>query len=314
MPASYPSLTRLPVLIILIVLIGLLGFIGLKKLPGNLISLQTNKLHVTASFYPLYYFASRIGGEKAIVTNITPAGQEPHDYEPLPKDIATIEDSRLLLVNGLLEPWLANIKANLQNNNITIITTSEQLPVDVTTDENRSTQKDPHTWLSSDIAKQEVNIILQGFIKVDPGNQGTYQKNALELLSDLNELDQGYRQGLKTCANRNIITSHTAFTYLAKAYNLTQIPIAGISPDTEPSTKQLTQIAQFAKENKVKYIFFESLVSPKLSDTLSREIGAKTLVLNPLEGLTPQQISQGADYFSIMKDNLQNLRVALSCQ
>ncbi|MEK7195779.1 MAG: zinc ABC transporter substrate-binding protein, partial [Patescibacteria group bacterium] len=123
-----------------------------------------------------------------------------------------------------------------------------------------------------------------------------------------------YSAGLKNCALKDIITSHAFFGYLAATYSLRQISIAGLSPDAEPSSKEIGVIVKFAKENKVKYIFFESLVNPKLSETIATEIEAKTLVLNPLEGLTRAETNAGKNYFTEMRDNLNNLKVALECE
>ena len=122
-----------------------------------------------------------------------------------------------------------------------------------------------------------------------------------------------YRQGLSNCAEKNIITSHAAFGYLATTYGLNQVSISGLSPDAEPSPQQLADIVKFAKDSHVKYIFFESLVSPKLSQAIANEVGAQTLVLNPIEGLSDEELAQGKDYFSIMRNNLKNLQTALQC-
>ncbi len=129
----------------------------------------------------------------------------------------------------------------------------------------------------------------------------------------LDQLDKTYAEGLKTCKQKDIITSHAAFGYLATRYGLNQVAISGISPDEEPSSQQLAEVAKFAKENDVKYIFFESLVSPKLSETIAHEIGAKTLVLDPLEGISDDDIKQGKNYFTVMENNLKNLQKALQC-
>ena len=110
------------------------------------------------------------------------------------------------------------------------------------------------------------------------------------------------------------MASHAAFGYLAERYNINVISIAGISPEEEPSPKRMAEIAQLAKQKNIKHIFFETLVSPKLSETIAREIGAETLVFNPLEGLTNEEIATGEDYISVMEKNLVNLRTALICK
>ena len=149
---------------------------------------------------------------------------------------------------------------------------------------------------------------------MDPSHADIYQANAAVLTNSLDALDLEYRSSLATCAQKNIVTSHAAFGYLSKEYGLTQIAIAGLSPDAEPSAKDLAEVTQFVKKNTIGYIFFESLTSPKLSETIAREVGAKTLVLNPVEGLTQEEMTDGKTYFTVMQENLVNLKTALLCK
>jgi zinc transport system substrate-binding protein len=302
---------KLFIFLALILIIGVGIHFALKNKP---VSVQSNKLQVAASFYPYYFFASEIGGDKVNVVNITPAGAEPHDYEPTSGDIVQIEQSKLLIINGSVEAWGDKIKLDLKNKNTKVLETGNNLFTQKVTDEEGKTGIDPHIWLSPALAKKQVKAILAELLKIDPANRGYYYANANKLLAELDSLDNDYKAGLKSCQKKNIVTSHAAFGYLASDYGLTQVPIAGLSPDAEPSLKQLANIANFVRQNNIKYIFFESLVSPKLSETIASETGAKTLVLNPLEGLTPEEISQDTNYLTIMQNNLQNLRTALECK
>jgi len=292
-------------------------FVGVLTLIVNNIykpAVQSNKLKITASFYPLYYFSQQIAGDKANVTNITPAGAEPHDYEPTAQDIAQIENSKLLVLDGTgLEAWGNSIKQNLNPKDTMVLTVGDGI-INQKVMEDGQEVIDPHIWQSPPLDKEIVDKITQALIQIDPVNASYYQANATALKSKLDELDTQYKQGLANCAEKNIITSHAAFGYLATAYGLNQVSIAGLSPDAEPSPQQLADIVKFAKANNVKYIFFESLVSPKLSDTIATEVGAKTLVLNPIEGLTNDEIAQGKTYFTEMQNNLTNLRIALQCK
>ena len=290
-----------------------LGFVTIVAIVGFLvlyISRNTEKkdtthtLQVAASFYPHYFFASQIGGDKATVYNITPAGTEPHDYEPSTKDIARVENSKMLVLNGRVEPWANNIKDNLQNKDILFVTAGEGL---------MTIKADPHIWLSPVLAKKEVEKITKGFIQVDPPNKDYYIDNETVLEKRLDELDNKYKQGLQNCKTHTIVTSHAAFGYLANAYGLEQKAISGISPDEEPSSKTLAGIANYVKDNNIRYIFFESLVSPKLAQTLAGETGTQTLVLDPIEGLSDDTIKQGKNYFTLMESNLKNLQKALGC-
>jgi len=273
----------------------------------------SSKPQVVASFYPLYFFASQIAGDKANISNITPAGAEPHDYEPTAQDITKIENSNVLVLNGGgLEAWGNDVKTNVNPAKTIVVTAGEGLTTqEVVEDGEKIT--DPHVWLSPVLAEQMVDKIESGLAKADPANALYYKSNAESLKSKLGVLDTEYKQGLAVCKEKNIITSHTAFGYLAMTYNLNQVSITGVSPDAEPSPQELAQVAKFAKDNHVKYIFFESLVSPKLSQTIATEIGAQTLVLNPIEGLTSDEIASGKDYFSEMRNNLAHLKTALQC-
>lgn len=268
-----------------------------------------NTVSVVASFYPLYFFASSIGGPYASVTNITPAGSEPHEYEPSPQQIALISKSQMLILNGGLEPWGQKVKQNLAGKSVLILTSDQQF-----VQLQDESVKDPHIWLNPNLAKTQVSTILQGYQTIDPVHQAQYSTNAQSLLSKLSDLENEYKKGLQNCRQTEIVTSHAAFAYLASEYGFHLVSISGISPDQEPSPAQLAKIAQFVKEHKVKYIFFERLLSPKLSETIAQETGAQTMVLDPLEGLTEKDIQSGRDYFSVMRENLIALRTALECQ
>lgn len=164
------------------------------------------------------------------------------------------------------------------------------------------------------LAKHQVEAIEKAFIKTDPKNSDYYRANTAALEQELDALDAQISKELAPAKNKVFITSHSAFGYFAKRYGLTQIAIAGLSPDIEPSPAKIAEIVGVARENKVKYIFFETLVSPKLSETIANEAGAQTLVLNPIEGLSEAQIKQGENYLTIMQDNVKNLKLALEAE
>lgn len=273
---------------------------------------ETNKLQVTASFYPLYFMAAQIGGDKVEVINIMPAGVEPHDYEPTARELAKMASSRLIILNGGgLEAWSDNLKKNIDQKQTIIIAIGEALTEEARTD--GQTSLDPHAWLAPPLAEKMVEKIAQSFEQVDPLNKNYYRTNAEALKSKLNDLHSAYKRELANCEQNYIIASHAAFGYLAASYGFKQISIAGQSPEAEPSPAKLAKIIKFAKDHKIKYTFFESLTSPKLAQTIAREIGAKTLALNPLEGLTDEELAQGKNYLSLMRDNLINLQIALEC-
>jgi zinc transport system substrate-binding protein len=303
-----------------IVVIGIIIFTACVFLyfknsaPHGAMKTSDKKIHVTASFYPLYFFASQIGGDKASVVNITPAGAEPHDYEPSTGDLATIEKSDILIMNGgILETWGDKVKDELKNKKTTVVVAGEGL-MSQQIDEENGKMLDPHVWLDPVLAKSEVQKIVAAFQQADPINAPYYQSNASRLEAELDRLNQEFQQGLSSCKQKNIVTSHAAFGYVASRYHLEQVALTGLSPDEEPTPQKLAEIATFAKTHQVTYIFFETLISPRLAETIAKEVGAKTLVFDPLEGLSKDDEVAGKNYLSIQRENLQNLRIALECK
>ena len=153
-----------------------------------------------------------------------------------------------------------------------------------------------------------------GLTQGDPANKATYDEHARAFRSRLAALDAAFQAGLHDCEHRDIVVSHAAFAYLARRYRLTQVAVMGLAPESEPSPAELAAIANLARRRKVTYIFFETLVSSRLAETLAREIGAKTLVLNPVEGLTKEEAAAGKGYVDLMEANLQSLRTGLACR
>lgn len=274
--------------------------------------LSRGKIQIVASFYPVSFFAQKIGGDKVLVRTITPAGVEPHDYDPTAQDIAQIERSDLFVLNGELEAWGDDIQQNLQNTKVRVVIAGKGLFTRAMKEEGKAVN-DPHVWLDPFLAQEEASAIADALVRIDTPNASYYRANEQELFTKLDTLNADYQTGLRLCQQYDFITSHAAFGYLALRYGLRQVSVAGPSPDEEPSARQVADIVDFARSKNITYIFSESLVSPKLSETIATEVGAKTLVLDPLEGLADARIQAGEDYFSVMRDNLKNLRLALQC-
>jgi zinc transport system substrate-binding protein len=276
-------------------------------------AISGNQLAIVTSFYPLAFFAQQVGGDQVVVTNLTPSGAEPHDYELTPQDLATITRSKLLILNGgNLEVWGDKVKDNLRGAPVTIVTAGTGV-ITQSVLQGDTKVLDPHVWLDPVLAQTEVHAITVALVAADPAHTAYYQANEQRLLTRLQMLNLAWQQGLQHCSQSSIFTAHAAFGYLANRYGFTQVALTGLSPDAEPSPQRLAEITQRAKSQQVRYIFFESLVSPRLAETLAREVGAQTLLFNPLEGLTPAEQSAGADYFSIMRDNLEHVKMALGC-
>lgn len=286
-------------------------------------SAGTANLQVTASFYPMAYLAERVGGDLVRVTNLTPAGSEPHDFEPSARDLAKIEDADVLILNGGVEAWGESVASQLKDTTVAVVIAGEGLFTleggedkhegEAAHQEEGLVSTDPHAWLNPMLYKQQAARVAEAFIAADPENADVYRANLATLSSELDALDSDYRAGLASCVSDEFVTAHTAFAYLAEHYGLHQVAISGISPETEPSPAELAEVADFVREHNVKHIFFETLVSPRLSETIANEVGAQTLVLDPLEGLTKEDLDSGKSYLSVMRENLANLRIALQC-
>jgi zinc transport system substrate-binding protein len=275
-----------------------------------------SKLKITTSFYPLAEFTRIIGGEFVDVRNITPPGAEPHDYEPSPQDIVAVQNSLIFVMNGNgLDAWGDKMEGELKKKGVIVIKMSDQMNSIENTAEGKQSQKtaDPHFWLDPTNVMKEVKVVRDAIIKTDSSHTEVYNQNGELYLKKLQILDEKFKVGLSTCKKNEIIVSHNAFNYLAKRYGLTTFYISGLSPDEEPSPKRLADIANLARDKKISYIFFETLVSPKIATTIAQEVGAKTLVLNPFEGLTPDEVRAGKNYISVMEENLIHLRTALEC-
>ncbi|MCH5584804.1 zinc ABC transporter substrate-binding protein [Shimazuella sp. AN120528] len=280
---------------------------------------ENNKLVIYTSMYPLAFFAKEIGGTEVTVHNLTPPGAEPHDYEPTQKDLIELNRADMLIYNGAgLEGWIDRVRSNLDSQQILIVESTKNIALHDSTEQeedhahdSQTINKDPHVWLDPILAKKQAENIKQAMIQKDPKHKTLYEQNYQKLAKRFNQLDQSYRSVLSQVKNKNVITSHAAFHYLTERYGLKQIAISGISPDEEPSPKKLKEIVQFAEQEKIHYIFFEKLVNPKVAQVVTDEIHAKALILDPIEGLTTDELKKGEDYFSISMQNLENLKKAL---
>lgn len=273
----------------------------------------SNRLSVVASYYPLYDFARQVGGDKVSITTITPAGAEPHDYEPTPKVLADAEHAAVFIYNGgQMEPWVAGFLSDYKHS---AVKASAGIVLQSTTGEGTAAQvQDPHFWLDPVLAQQIIKNIQQGLTQADPADAAYFAQNAESYIAKLSQLDKDFRATLASCQTRTLVTSHDAFGYLARRYNLTVYAIAGLTPDEEPSAGKLAELARLVRDQHIRYIFFERLVSPRLADTIAAETGAQTLVFDPIEGVSNAAQTQGKNYLTIQQDNLASLRTALACR
>ena len=267
---------------------------------------------VVTSFYPLEYLAERIGGDNISVKNLVPAGAEPHDWEPTPRDIAAIQKAKVFIYNGVVESWAERVVGDLPSSSPLVVRGVSGQTLNNGA-EPEAPGLDPHVWLDPVRYQQEADVVYGALAKADPEHAAGYQANLDALKKDLGALDKEYKSGLAACARKTVVTSHAAFGYMAERYGLKQLAVSGISPDAEPSPARLRRVLGQIKAEGATHVFFETLVSPRIGQTLASEAGIKILVLNPLEGLTSDEVKAGDNYLTVMRRNLTNLKVALGC-
>ena len=268
------------------------------------------KLEVYTSFYTMYDFASKIGGDRVKVINMVPDGMEPHDWEPTPAEIARLEKAKLFIFHGLgLEPWVEKTLASLSNQDLIIGIASYRI-VDIR-DEQSTVEVDAHLWLDPFYAKVEMENIKQVLVKADPDGAAYYEANYEHYAAKCDELNEKYQTTIASLSKRDVVVTHAAFGYLCAAYDLNQIALSGLSPEAEPSPAVMAEVIDFVKTHEVRVIFYEELIDPKVSLAIARETGAEVDCLSPIEGLSDEQRAAGEDYFSLMEQNLNALVRAL---
>jgi zinc transport system substrate-binding protein len=278
------------------------------------------RTRVVAAFYPLAFAAERVGGERVEVANLTPAGADPHDAELSARDVERVHAADVVLYLGEgFQPALERILADAPTRGVGLL---EGLELRHGAGHGHAHEDDEHGHEDDEHAHDDEAV--DPHVWLDPlryaamveriGTELAAENEAAGLVAELERLHAEYEEGLADCARREIVTSHAAFGYLAERYGLTQISLAGLSHEAEPSARQLEELIEEVREHEATTVFFETLASPRLAETVAREAGATTAVLNPLEGLTREEAASGADYFSVMRDNLDALRRALGCR
>lgn len=289
------------------------------------------RVEVVAAFYPLQFLAQQIGGDAVTVSNLVKPGAEPHDVELSPSQVGDVAGAELIVYLEGFQPQVDEAVQQNAADRAFDVTTVEPL-LDATADSHdhdhghedegggktptdpdhavEAGSKDPHLWLDPTRLATVGDQLADRLAQANPEHADDYTARASDLRGKLEQLDAEFTAGLGTCQRREIVVSHTAFGYLTTRYQLEQIGITGLSPEHEPSPQRLAEVIEEAKEHQATTIFFETLVSPKVAETIAAQVGAETAVLDPLEGLAADN---NGDYFSVMRANLAALRTALEC-
>lgn len=300
---------------------------------------DTGKLKVSAAFYPLEFLATRIGGSHVAVRDLTKPGVEPHDLELTPRQIAALGESDLVVYLRGLQPAVddairqSGVKWRVDAGSLT---TLEDHGTEVdgrrhTTGDNGTgddgagdegegagpgdrghgadSAADPHIWLDPVKYAEVARGVGRALEQADPAHAAAYGRNTDALVGKLAALDTRFRDGLRNRSSDTFVTTHAAFGYLAERYGLVEEAINGIDPEGEPSAARMRALQDLTADKHVTTVFFETLTSDKTAKTMAGDLGLRTDVLDPIEGITPR--SKGTDYFQVQQSNLQALRRAL---
>lgn len=328
----------------LLVILAACGGNEMPDAPTNESAESTpDKLAISTTVYPLQYFAERIGGDYVEASSIYPAGANEHTFEPTQKDMIALADADYFFYIGLgLEGFVEKAKMTLANEEVTLVpvaesVTEEQLHISTghthteavesheshdhehdsheAHDEHEGhshTEHDAHIWLSPVISKDLALTIKNELAKALPAQDAYFTENYNALVTELDALHNDFTTMTDATDTKTFFVSHAAFGYIAGHYGLTQVPVAGLNSQSEPSQKELTAIVDLAKKENIQYIFFEQNVSSNLASVIQQEVGAETLILHNLSVLTPDDVKNNEDYFTLMRKNIDVLQQALT--
>ena len=308
-----------------LLLLGGLATLSLTACSGSETATTSNSVVIAASFYPIEEIVTNLSGGTIGVVGLTPPGTGAHDLELTSEQLAELEESDVLFYLGDgFQPGIEKVITSLPKS-VQVVDLLEKITVrDIvpqlaglegeTDGESLESGKDPHVWLDPAnmiVMANEIRDVLKDIQGVD---RDSLDSLTSAYVAELTKLGSEFDNGLKECASNVIVTSHRAFEYIASRTNLKQVAIAGVNPDSEPSTKSMQAIAKFAKANQVSTIFFETLLPEDLAQTIANEIGAKTDLLDPIEGFSQEDLDAGTNYIVAQRANLERLRTGLKCK
>ena len=308
----------------------------LKKICfSTLLIISTNAIsdiNVTTSIYPIYSISKEIGGDKIKLNNIIPFGVEAHGFEPTPNDMAKLSKSDIFITSGdSMEPWKDKIVKSLKiEQKVFDMSEHVKLKAIQEEDEHHEDEKnekghshehehdhsgiDPHYWVSLNNYILMTETITKLFVEKDSTNKDFYIQNSNDYLTKVKALKEKYDLSMATCTNKKILVNHDAFGYFADDYGVKQYSISGMSPEDKPSAKQISELINLVKNEKINTVFFEEFASPKVAQTIAKAANVKIDALRPAENISKEENKKGYGYLQIMEDNLEKLKFAMDCK
>ncbi|MBU3113002.1 metal ABC transporter substrate-binding protein [Clostridium lacusfryxellense] len=282
---------------------------GSKNSEDNKTTSQS-KTKVVVTFNAMREIAAAVGKDKVDIVTIIPDGTEPHDFEPKAKDLENLNDAKIFMYNGLsMESWVDKVLESVDNKNLITVDGSKGYNAIKNTDSEEIEehgQYDPHLWLSLKGAKNEAKNLKDALVKTDPSNKAYYEKNYKDFALQLDTLYDEYNKKFEAVSNKSFVTGHAAFAYLCRDYGLIQNSVEDVFAAGEPSAKKLKELTDFCTKNNIKTVFVEDMVSPKVSNALAKEVGAKVETIHTIESKEDNK-----DYIQCMRENLEMIYTSL---
>ena len=294
--------------LIVLALVGVSLVVGCGSGEGQ--TTAGGRLRVEASFYPLQWVAEQVGGRRVAVSSLTKPGAEPHDLELTPREVGAVQDAGAVIYLSGFQP---SVDAAIGDAGGAVLDVRRAADLDLSVaDEDGASGTDPHFWLDPIRLGRVAQAVERTLATAEPAHATEFRANGRALRARLGDLDADLRAGLRSCTDRDLVTSHEAFGYLAQRYGLHQVGITGLTPEAEPSPRALAKVADFVEDHHVRTIYFETLVSPAVAEAVAGETAARTAVLDPIETL--DRHSDGDDYLAVMRSNLRSLRAGQPCR
>ncbi|MCJ8009054.1 metal ABC transporter substrate-binding protein [Lederbergia wuyishanensis] len=285
-------------------------------------------LTVFTTIYPIEDFTKRIGGKHVEVKSVYPAGADAHTFEPTMRTMMDIADADLFIFNGAgLEPFIDKTKSSLANEKVTMVEASNGIELlsgnddhdEADHNDNKEEEqdhhhhgKDPHIWLDPVHAIKMAENIKDALTEVMPSAEDDFEKNFIDVKQELEKLDKEFKKTVDSADHKEILVSHSSYGYWEHRYGLKQISISGLSPENEPSQKQLQTIIETAKKHNISYIIYDQNPVTKVADVVKKETETTPVTLHNLEYLTENDIKNNEDYFTIMNKNIETLKKVLA--
>lgn len=281
---------------------------------------------VVTSNYPLSYLLARIGAEHVDVTDLATPGADAHGLELSVRQVMAVQEAGLVLQIPGYQASLDDAIASGDGDNVLDVSQvvtmlpsggdshgheeeasdagGDEHAADESHDEHDHGPNDPHFWHDPLRMAEVGDALAARLAELAPDGADAFSAAAADVRSDLEALDAELTEQYGGVdGERAFITSHAAYAYLADRYDLHQIGIAGVDPESEPSPQRLLDLEKLVTEENVSTIFFETTASPKVAQTLAENLGIASEELDNLE----TQLDEGTDYPAVMRENSRKL-------